>query len=261
MDAGTFWVLYNLRILISGVITQIVFNRALGRLKWLALLLLVLVRAQNYYFITLSIFRHILAGLRGASVDGKAHGRPHNASVASRATVPLEQPLGRLQRVPLQEGRQRGHKCAEHVALRLHHRLQSPLFNLHRARDVAQRPRLLQVRLLFLYRVLHDGRRRGYSSWYCISVIVLTAGGGFATAYILKYLSAIMKEYGSSLVMLASTLGTVYVLGERSLEWNQVASIAIVSLSLYLYNFDKIYPMTAPAPSPVVGKEGSEDVV
>lgn len=45
MDAGTFWVLYNLRILISGVITQIVFTKPLGQLKWLALLLLVVVRA------------------------------------------------------------------------------------------------------------------------------------------------------------------------------------------------------------------------
>lgn len=91
-------------------------------------------------------------------------------------------------------------------------------------------------------------------------MIVLTAGGGFATAYILKYLSAIMKEYGSSLVMLASTLGTVYVLHEKSLEWNQVASILIVSLSLYLYNYDKIYPAVSILPPPPKDLSGEDEV-
>ena len=43
MDAGTYYVLYNLRILISGLITQIIFRKTLGGLKWFALILLVVV--------------------------------------------------------------------------------------------------------------------------------------------------------------------------------------------------------------------------
>lgn len=50
--------------------------------------------------------------------------------------------------------------------------------------------------------------------------------------------------------MLASTLGTSFLLKERPLQLNQVLSIVVVSVSLYLFNYDKIYPSVTLSPSP-----------
>jgi len=83
---------------------------------------------------------------------------------------------------------------------------------------------------------------RGYASLILWLIILLTAAGGFSAALILKHLSTIMKEYGSSLIMVCSTLGTVYILKEKELRLETILSIGIVSGSLYLYNYDQIYP-------------------
>lgn len=56
----------------------------------------------------------------------------------------------------------------------------------------------------------------------------------------------ISDRYGTTLVMLASTLGTSFLLRERPLEVNQILSIVVVSASLYLFNYDKIYPAPPP---------------
>lgn len=72
-------------------------------------------------------------------------------------------------------------------------------------------------------------------------MIALGAGGGFATALILKHISAVMKEFGSSTVMLTTTLGSIFILHEKVLAWNQVASVFMVASALYLYNYDRIY--------------------
>src|SRR5689334_153838 len=64
MDAGTYYVLYNLRILISGLITQIIFRKALGGLKWFALVLLVVVPLPNSL---------VKRRVRMFSVNGQVH--------------------------------------------------------------------------------------------------------------------------------------------------------------------------------------------
>jgi len=53
-----------------------------------------------------------------------------------------------------------------------------------------------------------------------------------------------LDRYGTTLVMLASTLGTAYILKEKDIELVQFLSIAVVSASLFLYNLDKIFPPT-----------------
>ena len=58
--------------------------------------------------------------------------------------------------------------------------------------------------------------------------------------------------------MLASTLGTTFILKEKPLEVNQVASIVVVSISLYLFNYDKIYPTSAPSSDKAKPKDDIE---
>lgn len=219
MDAGTFWVLYNLRILSSGVLSQLIFNRPLGQRKWGALFLLVVGCVIHQYSEKFTIDRLWPLFLIAVQCLLSSLSGVYNEYLFKKDSS-LDTNLQNMWLYSL-----------------------TILFNLLFL--LFKEPKTLFSPTLFF---------AGYNNFYCFAAIALTAFGGYLTALILKYLSAIMKEYGSALVMLASTLGTVYILKEKELKMNQILSILIVGISLYVY---KTAP-SPPAPSELPDTDLSE---
>eukprot|EP01125_Pyxidicula_operculata_P004560 TRINITY_DN1717_c0_g2_i3.p2 TRINITY_DN1717_c0_g2~~TRINITY_DN1717_c0_g2_i3.p2 ORF type:complete len:333 (+),score=25.60 TRINITY_DN1717_c0_g2_i3:1172-2170(+) len=208
MDAGTFWVLYQLRILISGLLTQIILSKNLGMRKWFALFLLVIGCVVNQIDDALNIriekmeaILFLLAQCLFSSLSGVYNEYLFKKDV----TMDFN-----LQNVWLY-----GFNIVFNIMVVLY-----------------SEPQVLIPSNYFV----------GYDSIVCILIIILTAGGGFATAMILKFLNAIMKEYASSMIMLCSSLGTTYILHEMPLKFETIISIFVVSCSLMIYNYNPVKP-------------------
>eukprot|EP00003_Mantamonas_plastica_P028626 TRINITY_DN658_c1_g1_i2.p2 TRINITY_DN658_c1_g1~~TRINITY_DN658_c1_g1_i2.p2 ORF type:complete len:215 (-),score=54.91 TRINITY_DN658_c1_g1_i2:961-1605(-) len=67
-------------------------------------------------------------------------------------------------------------------------------------------------------------------------VIINGAAIGVVTSLILKYLNSIWKVYASSMEMIMTALASNYLFNQR-ITLKTIASIGLISLSLFVYNF------------------------
>jgi len=80
---------------------------------------------------------------------------------------------------------------------------------------------------------------RGYTI-YTYIVIVIFVAVGLSTSVLLKYLSAILKEFASASEMVTIALfGNLFFGDSIKLSFELILSIILIFYSLYLYNYEK----------------------
>lgn len=114
-DAGTFRVLYNLRVLTSGLLFQWFFKRPLSSLKWFALLLLVVVSS--------SLCPPQFSGLHDQPV-ARLECRSSLASILHFPPLLFEQPWGRIDRIFIEERPRDEHSRAKSLFISVQYGIQ-----------------------------------------------------------------------------------------------------------------------------------------
>ncbi|KAJ2782092.1 UDP-galactose transporter Gms1 [Coemansia interrupta] len=226
LDAATFQVTYQLKILTTALCAVLMLGTQLGRMRWLALVLL-----------TAGVALVQLPASDGASQ------RSSRAPVLGLLTVGLACVLSGLAGVYFEKVLKGSRQS---VWLR---NVQLSLFSTV--------PALFGVLFVDGRGVRLDGFFYGYSRWTC-AAIACQALGGLIVAVVVKYADNILKGFATSISIVLSCLASVWLFGFR-ITPPFVVGAALVIYATYLYGAASDATKAKLTPLPVATADLDDD--
>ncbi|KAJ2723918.1 UDP-galactose transporter Gms1 [Coemansia sp. Benny D115] len=234
LDAATFQVTYQLKILTTALCSVILLNTVLGRTRWLALVALTAGVALV----------QMPSSSSSSSTPGPASG---SSPVMGLTTVFVACVLSGLAGVYFEKVLKGSRKS---VWTR---NVQLSLFS--------TAPALFGVFIVDGAGVRRDGFLYGYNTWTWLA-IACQAGGGLIVAVVVKYADNILKGFATSISIILSCLASVWIFGFQ-ITPKFIVGTALVIYATYLYGVagapkSKMTPLPTTAANPA--RDDTEDV-
>ncbi|KAJ2397500.1 UDP-galactose transporter Gms1 [Coemansia sp. RSA 2603] len=229
LDAATFQVTYQLKILATALCAVLMLGTRLPRVRWLALVLL-----------TVGVALVQLPTGNNAAASAQ---RSSRAPVLGLLTVSVACVLSGLAGVYFEKVLKGSRQS---VWLR---NVQLSLFSTV--------PALFGVLFVDGRGVRLDGFFYGYSRWTC-AAILCQAVGGLIVAVVVKYADNILKGFATSISIVLSCLASVWLFGFR-ITPPFVVGAALVIYATYLYGAAASQPKAKLTPLPVAAADLDND--